>query len=137
MSELGAVFGVKAAAVAAAFSPLVKPEAIGATAVLFCIALFASPLASLKTVIEEKSARSIPLPFTVMAVANCLFWSITGLAKLKDLNVIVPNILGLFFRIVQVRLKLIYGNGPSDNGNGYSLATPWVAKHHSLSSSTT
>lgn len=122
--HVGAVLGVTAGAVTAAVSPFIKTEYIGTAAVLFCIALFASPLASIKTVIQNKSARSIPLPFTVMAIANTLFWSVTGIVKLKDFNVIVPNVLGLFFGLIQVSLKLIYGDGPAEESKGYALASP-------------
>ena len=47
---------------------------IGRFAVLVCIVLFISPLSSFKSVIETKSAKSIPLPFTLTCMLNCFLW---------------------------------------------------------------
>lgn len=96
-----------------ALSPMQSPvNIIGTLGVIFCVAMFASPLAALKTVLETKSAQSIPLPFTLASTANCLLWSITGIFDMKDPNVIVPNLLGLVFSLAQVVLKIVYGDGP-------------------------
>lgn len=100
-----------------------RPEFIGFTAVLFCIAMFASPLASLKEVIATKSAKPIPLPFTIASIANCFLWTITGVVKLKDSNVIIPNALGLLCGITQVALKVIYSERRREKPT-YSMATP-------------
>ena len=86
---------------------------LGNLAVLFCIAMFGSPLSSLKTVIQTKSARSIPLPFTIATCLNCVFWSVVGIFQMKDMKVYIPNVLGLSFGLAQVALKLIFGNGGS------------------------
>jgi solute carrier family 50 (sugar transporter) len=87
-------------------------DIIGSIAVLFCIAMFASPLSALKTVIQTKSASSIPLPLAIASIANCLLWLVTGVYKMKDFNVIVPNFMGLASGIAQIALKLKYGNTP-------------------------
>jgi len=85
-------------------------RAIGATAVAFAVALLASPLAALRTVLETRSAATIPLPFTVMSIVNCSLWLVVGCFRLRDANVIVPNFLGLMFGLLQVALQLKYGN---------------------------
>ena len=95
---------------------------IGLAAVGFCITLFASPLAAMKTVIEEESAESIPFPFTVASLINCFLWTVTGILKLHDLNIIIPNVLGLAFGLVQLSLILRYRD--RSEKNGLSLATP-------------
>ena len=84
---------------------------IGNLAVLFCVAMFASPLAALKTVLQTKSAKSIPLPFTLATVLNCFLWSVVGLFDMHDVNVYFPNLLGLGFGMAQVFLRLLYGDG--------------------------
>lgn len=86
-------------------------EIIGMGGVMLSIAMFASPLSALKHVIRAKSAKSIPLPFTIASIINCLLWTITGLFQMDDPNLYVPNILGLSFSLTQVFLKLIYGDG--------------------------
>lgn len=83
---------------------------IGNMAVLFCVAMFGSPLASLKTVLKTKSAKSIPLPFTLATVVNCVLWSVAGIFQMHDIKVYFPNVLGLTFGMAQVALKLMYGD---------------------------
>ena len=83
---------------------------IGKVAVIVCVILFASPLAALKTVIETKSAKSIPLPFTLACMLNCFLWSVAGVLDMKDFYVYFPNILGLLSSIAQLSLYFIYGN---------------------------
>ena len=91
-------------------------EAVGSAAVLLCMALFASPLSTLKTVVETKSAESIPLPFTVASLLACFCWSVTGLIELHDMNVIVPNFTGFLFGLAQLGLKLHYrDDDPANN----------------------
>ena len=93
-------------------SPISDPASwIGNIAVLFCVAMFGSPLAALRTVLQTKSAKSIPLPFTLATVLNCFLWSVFGVMELNDKNVFVPNLLGLGLGLWQVILKIIYGDG--------------------------
>mmetsp|Transcript_82379 Transcript_82379/g.123636 ORF Transcript_82379/g.123636 Transcript_82379/m.123636 type:complete len:227 (-) Transcript_82379:210-890(-) len=99
-------------------SPFADPaEAIGNTAVFFCVAMFASPLAALKTVLVTRSAESIPLPFTIATVMNCFCWSVMGLLDMHDFNVYFPNLLGLAFGLAQVGLKLVFGHGNGKIGS--------------------
>lgn len=89
--------------------------AIGNLGVAVCILLFASPLVALKTVIQTKSAESIPLSFTMASIACCFFWSIVGLKKMNDWVIYLPNLLGLSFGLMQLALKLFYGNDNSSS----------------------
>jgi uncharacterized protein with PQ loop repeat len=83
---------------------------IGNIGVTICVIMFASPLSVIKLVIETKSAKSIPLPFTVLTTTNCLMWTVVGWFAMHDVNVYLPNALGLASGIVQVALKLVYSN---------------------------
>lgn len=85
-------------------------DVIGKEGVLFCIILFASPLAALKHVIVTKSAASIPLPFTLACVVNCTAWFVLGWYSLGDFNIWFPNLLGLGCAVAQLILKGMYGN---------------------------
>ena len=81
-------------------------EIIGNIAVILCICLFGSPLASLKVVLQTKSAKSIPTPFTIATIINCFCWYILGVYEMNyDYNVIIPNLLGLIFGLIQISLK--------------------------------
>ena len=104
MLQIGTVGGIIAAAGLAFHNDC--SEAVGSAAVLLCMALFASPLSTLKTVIETKSAASIPLPFTLASLLACFFWSVTGFLELHDMNVILPNFTGFLFGLAQLGLKL-------------------------------
>lgn len=82
---------------------------VGKEGVLFCIILFASPLAVLRDVILTKSSKNIPLPFTLASVLNCSLWSITGVVVMKDFNIYFPNLMGLLCGVVQLIMILLYG----------------------------
>lgn len=86
---------------------------IGNFGVALCILLFASPLVALKTVVQEKSAESIPLSFTLASIACCFSWTVVGLKKMADPVIYFPNLIGLSFGLVQLAIKLIYGNNNS------------------------
>ena len=94
-----------------AMTSLHAAQLIGSMGVILCVVMFASPLVAMKTVLETKVATSIPLPFTIGTIVNCFCWSATGWFLMEDRNIYIPNLLGLFFGLVQVALKLIYGNG--------------------------
>jgi len=91
-------------------------KVIGKEGVLFCIILFASPLAALKHVIATKSAASIPLPFTLACLVNCTAWFVMGWWKLQDFNIYFPNLMGLCCAVAQLVLKGMYGNRVSEKG---------------------
>ena len=100
----------------AALLPRARAAAlVGNLGVAACILLFASPLVALKTVIQEKSAESIPMSFTIASLLCCFFWSVVGLKKMNDWVVYAPNLLGLTFGLIQLGLKLVYGNGNSSS----------------------
>jgi solute carrier family 50 protein (sugar transporter) len=106
LAVIGGAFGL------VYLSPLNDPAAIiGNAAVLFCVAMFGSPLAALKTVLQTRSAKSIPLPFTLATVLNCFLWSVVGLLDMKDVNIYLPNLLGLACGLAQVALKVMFGDG--------------------------
>ena len=84
---------------------------LGGAGVTICVGLFASPLAAMGAVIRSRSARSIPLPFALASVANCTAWLVVGWWGMADVNVWLPNGLGLAFGLVQVGLRLRYGDG--------------------------
>lgn len=86
---------------------------IGNTAVMFCLLMFASPLSALRTVLRKRSAKSIPLPFTLATILNCFLWSVAGLGEFKDFNIYFPNLLGLAFGLIQVGLKILFDYGSS------------------------
>jgi solute carrier family 50 protein (sugar transporter) len=81
---------------------------IGGAAVVLCVAMFASPLAALRVVLETKSAKSIPWPFMLTSIANCFSWTVYGIFSSRDPNIYVPNVLGLMFGLTQLGLKITF-----------------------------
>lgn len=103
-------------------SPIQDPSSlVGNIAVVLCVAMFASPLSALKTVLQTKSARSIPLPFTIATIVNCFLWSVVGLFDIRDFNIYFPNLLGLACGVVQLALKLYYSGGAEKGASDLDL----------------
>ena len=98
---------------------------IGRVGVVVCVSLFASPLAAIRVVLETRSSRSIPLPFTVAMTINCFLWTVFGLWQADDANIYVPNGLGLGFQLAQVGLKLYFeedrGGGRKSSEHGFDV----------------
>ncbi|CAB9520951.1 Bidirectional sugar transporter SWEET15 [Seminavis robusta] len=118
---VAAVIGITS--LMAIFQPFANTaNLIGNVAVLFCILMFASPLSVIRVVLQTKSAKSIPLPFTVLTCVNCFMWVIFGWFKLNDVNVYLPNILGLTFGLIQVALKVQFGDK-----DGLPMSTSGIA----------
>lgn len=89
----------------ALFLPTVTAKnVLGSVGTTACIVMFAGPLAALKTILEEKSNRSLPLGFTLAIFVNCLLWATYGYVYLQDPYISVPNGFGLFLSIVQLAL---------------------------------
>jgi len=88
-----------------------KADFLGNIAVFFCICMFASPLAALNVVIKTKNAQSLPLPFTIATICNCFAWTVVGIFDMNDINIYLPNMLGLSCGVTQLLLKIIYCNG--------------------------
>jgi len=96
------------------FIPLKDPASVlGTAGVIFSIAMFASPLVALKTVIETGSARSLSLSMVMATIANNVLWGITGYWDMHDIHVSTQGAIGLLMGLIQLTLKLWYGDGTS------------------------
>jgi len=94
------------------FLPVQDPATLlGTAAVVLSCAMFASPLVALKTVIETQSARAISLGSVVATIANNFLWGILGYFDMKDVHISIQGAIGLLMGLVQLALKLWYGNG--------------------------
>ena len=107
MQGASLVFGI-ALVTTLTFSTETAAAIIGALGVVFNAAMFASPLAAVKHVLETKNAKSIPLPFTMASLVNCFLWSVLGLFGMHDFNIYAPNLMGLTFALIQVALRIVY-----------------------------
>ncbi|KAH0467976.1 hypothetical protein IEQ34_003009 [Dendrobium chrysotoxum] len=69
--------------------------------------MYASPLSIMKRVIRTKSAEYIPLYLSIAYFFNGLCWTTYSLIHL-DVNLTIPNAIGLLFAIAQLLLHVIY-----------------------------
>lgn len=82
---------------------------LGMIGVGLSVILMGSPLATLRTVIVEKSTNSLPFATSITTFLNALSWSLYGIIEVNDPIVYTPNLIGLFLAVIQLSLFLIYG----------------------------
>mmetsp|Transcript_75292 Transcript_75292/g.200222 ORF Transcript_75292/g.200222 Transcript_75292/m.200222 type:complete len:176 (+) Transcript_75292:3-530(+) len=98
-------------------SSAVRSRVLGTYATIICIALFASPLSTISTVVKTRNAASVLAPLTASQVLNCLMWTIYGVFAAKDIFVWGPNGTGLVLGLAQLALKLCFPSvGEGDKG---------------------
>ncbi|KAE8888262.1 hypothetical protein PF005_g28103 [Phytophthora fragariae] len=79
----------------------------GFIAVAINIALYASPLANMKKVIETKDASSLPITISAVFLGNAALWVVYSIT-VGDMFVMVPNLLGMLLCAAQVALYVKY-----------------------------
>jgi len=97
---LGATFGLEAS---------LGAQVVGLLGNAVCIIMFAGPLTAIRTVLRDKSTRSLPLGMCLATVLNCSLWTFYGAAMLHDPLIWFPNALGLMSGVVQLGLFLRFG----------------------------
>mmetsp|Transcript_28545 Transcript_28545/g.66149 ORF Transcript_28545/g.66149 Transcript_28545/m.66149 type:complete len:303 (+) Transcript_28545:46-954(+) len=78
------------------------------------IIMTAGPLASVRTVVEEKSTRSLAFGFTCCLTVNATLWFTYGFWIIGDAMIWAPNLLNLFISSLQLSLFAVYGFGPGN-----------------------
>lgn len=71
------------------------------------VIFYASPLAAVKKVIDEKDASSIHWPLALASMVNSVLWTVFGLA-VKDYFIMAPNFFGVAFASFQLFLILVF-----------------------------
>lgn len=95
---------------------------LGLVGVCLSVILMGSPLATLRTVVREKSTNSLPFLTSATTFLNALSWALYGVIEVDDPIVYIPNIIGLLLASVQLSLFVVYGM-PSEieTDNSYDL----------------
>jgi solute carrier family 50 protein (sugar transporter) len=95
--------------VVATQAPDVAINTLGYVGVGMVIVMFGGPLATIKTVLKEKSTASLPFGFTIASFVNCVAWTGYGAMVIHDPFIWVPNALGLASSIAQLGLFAKFG----------------------------
>ncbi|GMF22182.1 unnamed protein product [Phytophthora lilii] len=82
-------------------------QTLGYVGATINICMYASPLATIKVVLETKSSASLPINLCSMIFLNCCMWVATSIVD-NDMFVLIPSIIGLMFSGVQLPLYFIY-----------------------------
>ncbi|KAL4138192.1 hypothetical protein KRP22_001753 [Phytophthora ramorum] len=93
---------------------------VGIIAVASSLALYASPLAAIRTVLQTRSSASLPFAMILAGTINNLLWVVYGILVF-DLFLIVPSSVNAALGLVQVALYGVFH--PSRTGAG-SLVVP-------------
>ncbi|XP_020270795.1 bidirectional sugar transporter SWEET4-like [Asparagus officinalis] len=80
---------------------------VGILCIVFCIIMYVAPLAAMKLVITTKSVEFMPLYLSVASFLNGACWTVYSLLKF-DINILVPNGIGLLLTVVQLVLYAMY-----------------------------
>ncbi|KAL3673120.1 hypothetical protein V7S43_002415 [Phytophthora oleae] len=80
-----------------------QEKIVGYVAVIINVALYASPLQTMKLVLQTKSAASLPATMCCVNLVNGSLWVLYGILA-NDMFVLTPNALGVVLSSVQVAL---------------------------------
>ena len=86
---------------------VIDKEITGYVAMVFNILMYAAPGEKIFKVITTKDYKLIPIFSTAGGFACSLCWFMYGFIS-ADINLIIPNGLGLFFAILQIVVYLFY-----------------------------
>jgi 4-hydroxybenzoate polyprenyltransferase len=87
---------------------------LGFFCMCFAIALYASPLSTLYTVLQDHSTESVPFAFSVIAWISAIVWLLYGVYAANDIWISIPSIIGIVFTSLQLMLFGIYGLNPNE-----------------------
>ncbi|KAG7396546.1 hypothetical protein PHYBOEH_002158 [Phytophthora boehmeriae] len=85
-------------------------KTLGFICIAFNLVLYASPLETMKKVIQTKNASSLPISISSIFMANAALWVVFSVA-VNDVFVLVPNAIGTVLCAIQVLLYIIYRPG--------------------------
>lgn len=83
---------------------------IGFGADMGSLFMYAGPLSAVRTVLREKNASSIALPFTIACLCNGFCWFAYGWFVLREIILWGPSIIGLILASIQLALICHFGN---------------------------
>lgn len=106
---------------------------VGYIAVTVCMLLFASPLATLRRVIQTKSAASIPIHMCLVGFVSNSLWVTYG-GMINDMFMCLSNVVCVAFGFVQIVVYFMYRPGKTATQESKELLEVVVASPHSNTS---
>jgi uncharacterized protein with PQ loop repeat len=101
------VWGLRGFVAATGFSDFQEGiHMIGTLGMIASILYYASPLASLFTVLQKRDSSSIYLPLVCVNFINASMWTGYGAFAKGDINIALPNGLGMILAIIQAFIRL-------------------------------
>lgn len=85
---------------------------VGLLATTLAFLVYASPLATIRTVIREKSTASLPFHTSLLIWLSAFFWTMYGGFVAKDYSVLVSSLAGLCTGSIQLFMFALYGFPP-------------------------
>jgi solute carrier family 50 protein (sugar transporter) len=89
-------------------------DLLGFFCMCFAIALYASPLTTLYTVLQDRSTESIPFAFSLIAWVSAIVWLLYGVYAVGDIWISIASIIGIVFTSFQLILFGVYGLNPNE-----------------------
>lgn len=102
-------------------SPSMKSSVSGLTCVVINVLLYGSPLVMMKTVIQTRSVKYMPLPMSLLGFVICILWSAQAVF-IQDVTVGVPNVLGIILGAAQLVLYAFYCRESGDASRDLMLS---------------
>jgi len=95
--------------IGACLSQSAAQNAIGLIGCGVVVAMLGGPLQVMKSVIEQKSTKDLPLPMAIATVVNSCCWLGFGSLVVHDPYVWAPNLIGVTSGVIQLGLIAKYG----------------------------
>ena len=86
-----------------------KAKYIGLGAMIFNIGMYAAPAQNIITVFKTEDETLLPVHISIIAFFCSTTWLTYGLLNF-DINVVVPNVLGVIFTVFQIVVYFYYKN---------------------------
>mmetsp|Transcript_19791 Transcript_19791/g.19902 ORF Transcript_19791/g.19902 Transcript_19791/m.19902 type:complete len:217 (+) Transcript_19791:42-692(+) len=87
-------------------------QLLGSIGCGLAVFLMASPLATIKTVLRDKTTAAMPFPISFLGWLNAASWSAYGLLVAHDVMVYGPNLAGFVLASLQMMMFVIFGLPP-------------------------
>ena len=96
------------------FATTLDTTSIGIEGCVLATVLMGSPLATIGTVLKERSTAALPLYPSLFTWCNAASWSLYGILISKDVMIWSPNVAGLILATVQMFMFVLFGLPPTN-----------------------